>query len=176
MSDADQSMDVSSFAQQVVSEYLDDEYQPSPNCLKTNGWAALVLGDIINVMEAEWLSNAIREIGATEIVGIVFEYNGEPKSQTVAVDRDSILAFNWENCYLYVLLIDRGKRFLYYKDQGNHFCVLCGPSSFVRTANPCSYDSARKMYEGWAYDEFRKEEERQEYDRIWKKYAEFKSE
>lgn len=122
------------WARQLVTDWLDSDFQPSPHVIPERGWSALVVADCLNAMEAEWLAEAIASTAPTTVCGIGFEYRSEPDVSLLIPDRDSLLSYNRRNSWRFTILTSPDAEYLYYKDEANRFFLLCGPSDFVARA------------------------------------------
>jgi len=155
-----------------ISIWFDNEYFPSVKMIQEKNWNALPVADTLNPMEAEWLSNANTNSGISEILGLSFEFDDVPVLDIIDVNRDSILEYNFFNSYKYVFLISSELEFLYFKDQGNRFFLLCGNSIFIKNAYKCSYETAKLMYfDYWIESDFNSQKEKEFLARIWGKYS-----
>jgi len=163
------------WAEQLIKRWMDQQFQISVESLRNKGWSALPLPDLLNPMEAEWISEALSDKGLTIILGVRFDYMGNPLLDKVENHRDIILNYIGMNSHLYVLLTDPDESFLLYKEQGNQFCLICGDTSFLARSYRCSYDTAKIMFiDYWADNDLRTKEERLFLTNVWDKYAIFK--
>ncbi len=163
----------SKWSKSFLSTWIDSEFLPSVNRIQAKSWDAMTVADTLNPMEAEWLSDALTPRGFSEIIGLSFEFNRETALDIVAVDRDSILTYNYEHSYKYICLTHLDADFLYFKDQANRFFLLCGNSDFVENAFKCSYDTAKLMFfDYWVESDFNSQQEKEYLTRIWGRYSE----
>ncbi|MFO0884745.1 MAG: hypothetical protein U0894_11260 [Pirellulales bacterium] len=163
------------WANQLVADWLDSDFQPSPQVIRQRGWSALVVADCLNAMEAEWLAESIASIAPETVCGIGLEYRSKPDICFLVPERDSLLNYNSSNSWRYVMLTSPDNEYLYFKDEANRFFLLCGPSEFVAQAYKCSWDTARIMYfDFWCDSENKSEDEKRYLKFVWEKYSVFR--
>jgi hypothetical protein len=124
-------------------------------------------------MEAEWLAEAIASVNPRVVLGLGLEFQSNPDVSAVLPTRDAILKFNGANSWRYALLTSSAEDFLYYKDEGNRFYLLCGSQSFLSQAHRCSWNTARMMFFDWVELDHHSDAERQFLARVWEKYEKF---
>ncbi|WP_020591438.1 hypothetical protein [Kiloniella laminariae] len=164
---SDFSLDVEEFRR----GWIDDASQPSVAMLNKRNWKAIVVAEVLNPMEAEWLAEASEKYAAQQLVGLSFEYGGTPELERVSPERDGLLNYNFENSYKYIFLTSFDFDFLYFKDQVNRFYLLCGTDDFLKSSYKCSSDTAKIMYfDYWVDDSFHTPGERQFLTNVWDKY------
>lgn len=163
------------WASQLVADWLDSDFQPSPQVIRQHGWSAVMVADCLNAMEAEWLAEAIASIAPETVCGIGFEFRSKPDISFLIPERDSLLSYNSSNSWRYVMLTSPDTEYLYFKDEANRFFLLCGPSEFVAQAYRCSWDTARIMYFDYCCDsENNSEDEKRYLKLVWEKYSVFR--
>lgn len=164
------------FAQSIVTEWMDAEYQVSLEALRNRNWTALPVADFLGPTEAEWLAEAIGEQGQTKILGICFQYKSMPTLCEIGgVSRDALIKFNTENSYQYVIMTDEKCKWLYFKHEANKYFLLCGPLSFLQRAYRRGYGTAEMLFMEAAKGEWNNDTEREFFRKIWGKYASLKS-
>lgn len=163
------------WASQLVADWLDSDFQPSPQVIRQRSWSALVVADCLNAVEAEWLAEAITSTASATVCGIGFEYRSKTDICFLIPERDSLLKYNCSNSWRYVILTSPDTEYLYFKDEANRFFLLCGPSEFVAQAYKCSWDTARIMYfDCWCDSGNNSEDEKRYLKVVWEKYSVFR--
>jgi hypothetical protein len=161
---------------QILKKWLDPDYGISEAAIRAKGWAAVPAPDVMNVMEAEWLAQAIQAQGLRTAIGLAFEYRGEPTVEDVPATRDGLLAFNGQNSWRYVIITSPQESFLFYQDDGNRYFLLCGNADFLCQAYRCTWESARMRYfDEWVNLDHHSAEEKRFMTAVWDKYAQFKT-
>lgn len=159
----------------VVSQCIDSNCQPSPYVIRQQKWSAIVVGDAMNWMEAEWLADAIRIASPNPVCGVGFEYHAKPDVAILSPSSTTIMEYNFLNISRYALITSKDVEYLYYKDHANRFFVLCGSNSFLACGYKCSWDTAKKMYfDYWVDLEHNTTDEKRFLKSVWDKYAIFR--
>jgi hypothetical protein len=160
------------WGRELMTRWLDSNHQVSLEALQKKKWVALPVPDILNPMEAEWLADAVRNLGVEEAIGVAFEYNGEPSVETMVASRDSILTYNGGNSWRYVIITSPAELFLYFKDEENRFYLVCGRADFVSQAYRASWETAKIMYfNEWVHLDHHNEQEKRFLTEVWSKYT-----
>lgn len=164
---------VSAYSAEFLTHWVTNDQHPNANAINERNWSSIVVADFINAMEAEWLGEAIKACGFSQVVGIRFQHEGNPTTETLAVDKHAILEYIAEYSYEYLCITSSNSEFIFYKDQGNRYFLLCGDGTFLSKAYRCSIDTARIMYfESCADSEFHSKEEKLFLGEIWEEYME----
>ncbi len=167
----DKQTQLDEWAQQAIVKWLDSSGQVSIQMVQEKQWLASPFPDMLNVMEAEWLANAIQMTGIHEAVGIAFEYNRKPDVDMISVTQDALLDFNGHNSWRALMLTSPSEDFLYYKDEANRYYLLCGEKEFVLRAHPCSLQTSKKMYDEWVDGDHHNQEEQRFLMEVWNRYT-----
>ncbi len=155
------------------TEFLSNDCYVSKDYIISSGLVSLPIPDVMNAMEAEWLSEAATEHGG-ELIAVDFEYKKQGACNIEGIDstRDSILQHNFKMTSRYLIITNNDLNFFYYKDQINRYYLLIGDIGFLHKAYRCSFDTAKEMYfEYWLDNSDFSELEISFMTDIWKKYA-----
>ncbi len=137
----------------LLNGLLSKPYELSTDWLRRHQWAAVPVPDVINDMDAEWISEAARRMGIEECIAITTEPKMTPECLGIPMTQPGLQQFQFNLFLRYFLLTPESREFVILHE-ANYFFIVAGPRDFVRAAVGCSLPTARTMFrERYAEDE-----------------------
>ncbi|QDU82552.1 hypothetical protein Pla110_43100 [Polystyrenella longa] len=153
----------------LYNELFDDFLEISPNALEFRDYKALVIPNLLNPLEAEWLAESF---GIGKKIDVLITDGNKKRIgyQTRISKRDVFIQTIFENP-IYNLLVGKFDMGFFFKPDSNRFTIIFGKESFVRDSWRGTVDTARILYfDYWADDYGIDSAEYKDLLRVWKKY------
>ncbi|MCP4677686.1 MAG: hypothetical protein GY854_19645 [Deltaproteobacteria bacterium] len=131
--------------QHLLNGLLSRPHELSTDWLRSHQWAAVPVPDVINDMDAEWISEAARRTGIKECIAITTEPKMIPECFRIPMTQPGLHQFQSNLHLRYFLLTPKGREFVILHE-ANYFFIIAAPRDFVRAAVGCSLSTARTMF------------------------------
>ncbi len=143
----------------------------NPKLITNQGWSSVIILGLPDIIQSEWLSKALSQCGAKELVYLSLEGSkvDDQICEVGAIDTDSISQNIFEKSHLCLALTTEKLDFVLFKDTANEYYILAGSELFMDAAYPITFSTAKKVYFGDVL--YMRKEAQKMFRGLWETYA-----
>lgn len=155
---------------EFIQSILNTHCVISKDFIDKNNWIAMIIPENLEIIESEWLSNAIHRFGFTTYEQYIIENNDKIEFLEIINNQQNVYDSEYGFLDKRVILTNKNIDFMYYKNLDNLYHIFAGTYDFVFSCIQCTKQHCKEIYHEYYHQFMKDSKEFRECKYIWDLY------
>ncbi|PIT43995.1 hypothetical protein [Snodgrassella alvi] len=155
---------------EFIQSILNKHCVVSKDFIDKKNWIAMPVPENLDMIESEWLSDAIHRFGFTTYEQYIIGIDNNIEFSEIINNQENICNSEYDYLDRCVILTNKNIDFLYYKDINNLYHMFAGTYDFVYSCVQCSMNLCKRIYTEYRCQYVKGSPEYKKCEYIWNLY------